>query len=267
MSVRRTFALLSAALAIFSGASVAHANERHFTYTYETGVLPPGVKELEIWTTPRIGKDDYFVRFDQRMEFEVGVTDNLMTSLYLNAKAVTADVAPGVRESTYEFDGVSSEWKYKLSDPVADAIGLGFYGEFTGSTNEVEIEAKILADKQIGNLLFAGNLVFEQEWEFEPEETEAEQVVDLDFAAAYALSPGVRIGVEVRNTNEIAEGEWEHSALFAGPVVSYVADGWWVAATLMPQLPALKKSDEETGSRVLSAHEKLEARLLLSFQI
>src|SRR5262245_34530149 len=66
----------------------AYGNERHFTYTYESAVLPAQAKEIEVWTTPRLGRDDYYARFDQRLEFEVGLTDRLQTSLYLNWNAI-----------------------------------------------------------------------------------------------------------------------------------------------------------------------------------
>ncbi len=243
----------------------ADANERHFTYTYESAVLPAGGKEIEVWTTPRIGKEDYFVRFDERLEFEVGLTDQLMTAFYLNWTAVTADVAPDMRESVTEFSGVSSEWKLKLMDPVADAVGLGLYGELSGGTEDYEAEAKLIIDKQVGDLLLAGNLVLANEWELEPEETETEQEVEIDLSAAYFIRSGFSAGVELRNHNEILEGEWEHSALFFGPVFGYATDGWWAAVTILPQLPALKK--EGDGSRVLDDHEKLEARILFSFHL
>ena len=259
---------LAAALAVAFASllpGAADANERHFTYTYESAVLPAGAKEIEVWTTPRIGKEDYFVRFDERLEFEVGLTDQLMTAFYLNWTAVTADVAPDTRESVTEFSGVSSEWKLKLMDPVADAVGLGLYGELSGGTEDYEAEAKLIIDKQVGDLLLAGNLVLANEWELEPAETETEQEVEIDLSAAYFIRPGFSAGVELRNHNEILEGEWEHSALFFGPVFGYATDGWWAAVTILPQVPALKK--EGDGSRVLDDHEKLEARILFSFHL
>ncbi len=256
---------LFAAAALGLLASTAAGNERHFTYTYESAVLPTGGREIEVWTTPRIGKEDYFVRFDERLEFEVGLTDQLMTAFYLNWSAITADDTMGVRASETEFTGVSSEWKLKLSDPVADPIGVGLYGELTGGTDEFEAEAKLIIDKQVGDLLLAGNLVLANEWEMEADETETEHEIELDLAATFFLRPGLSAGLELRNHNEILEGEWEHSALFLGPVLAYATDAWWAAITILPQLPALKK--EGDGARVLDDHEKLEARLLFSFHL
>lgn len=272
---RRPFALFLL-LATLPLPSIASANERHFTYTYESAVLPVGAKEIEIWTTPRIGKENYFVRFDQRLEFEVGVADNLMTAFYLNAETVTADIDTGAgteRVTESQLAGVSNEWKLKLSDPVADSVGMALYGELSAATAEAELEAKLIIDKKVGDLLFAGNLVLANETEFEREgdesEVEQEQEVELVAAMAYFVAPGVTAGLELRNENEIYEGEWLHSTLFAGPTVGYAADAWWLALSVMPQLPALKDNDDsiDDGARVLDAHEKLEARLLFSIHV
>jgi hypothetical protein len=261
-AVRRS---LFAFACLFLLPATADANERHFTYTYESAVLPVGAREIEIWTTSRTGKEDYFVAFDERLEFEVGLTDRLMTAFYLNWSAVTADVdPPGARQSATEFTGVSSEWKLKLMDPVAAAFGLALYGELTGGTDEAELEGKLIIDKQIGDLLLAGNLVLANEWELEPDETETEQEIEIDLAAAYFLRPGFSAGLELRNHNDF-HGDWEHSALFLGPVLGYGTETWWAALSILPQLPALKK--EGDGSRVLDDHEKLEARILFSFHL
>jgi len=254
-------------LAVTALPGVARANERHFTYTYETAVLPPGARELELWTTPRIGRrHGHFVRFDQRVELEVGVTDRLLTAFYLNFEAVTQEVA-GEEEyqTSFSFGGVSSEWKLKLMDPVADAVGLGLYFEVTGSTNELELEGKVLVDKRVGNLLLAFNAVLEQEWEFEsPNETASELVLEADLAVAYFVMPGLSIGLELRNHNEIPAGEGlEHSALFVGPVIAYAKPDWWVAGTFMPQLASFGHGI----SLDLHEHERFNARLLFAIHL
>lgn len=246
----------------------ARANERHLTYTYESAVLPQGARELEVWTTPRLGRDTYFARFDHRLEFEVGLTGKLQTSLYLNFAGETAETAPGIRSSSMIYEGVSSEWKYKISDPVADALGFALYGELTGSTDMFEFEGKLIFDKMLGRLLLAGNLVGAIEYEFKATDSEPELEVELDLAGTYFLTPHLALGLEVRNHNMFEEAEeWEHSSLFAGPVIAYAASSWWVALTVFPQLPALKKPEGSTGSLVLDEHEKFNARLLFSFQL
>ena len=243
------------------------ANERHFTYAYESGVLPKGGKELELWVSPRIGRRDFYSRFDLRAEFEVGLTDRLQTALYLNSRSITEEDGQGDSKTEFEFTGVSSEWKLKLFDPVADALGFALYGEITGSTDELEVEGKLIADKRIGPWLLAANLVAEQEWEFGPGETEREMAAEAALGLGYFLTLNLSIGIELRNHNAFSEGEdWEYSALFLGPVLSYAEEGWWAALSFMPQLPALKGA-KPGDSRILDEQEKINARLLFAFHL
>lgn len=270
-AARALVATLALAVGTTAWLPDAGANERHFTNTYESGVLPQGAKEIEVWTTARVGRERFYSRFDQRLEFEVGLTDRLQTSLYLNFSALNAEILDmdgvAVRRQSMSFGGVSSEWKLKLTDPVANALGSAIYAEVTAAPDEVELEAKAIFDKQIGDVTLAANLVGEYELDMgAPGEVEKEIVAEIDLAAGYRLRPGLLLGLELRNHNEIAEGEWEHSSLFLGPVFAYATKSWWVALSLTPQLPALKGHQGHSGVD-LHAHERLEARLLFSFHL
>jgi hypothetical protein len=104
LSVSRStaHALSAAACAFALMAGAAGANERHFGYVYETGVLAPGAKELETSTTLRTGREDYYSALDHRLEFEVGVADKLMTAFYLNWSNTSALDAAGEVASAFE---------------------------------------------------------------------------------------------------------------------------------------------------------------------
>ena len=259
------------ALSALVFASPARANEHHFGYVYETGVLAPGAKELEMYNTLRTGREDFYSAMDQRLSFEVGVANNLMTAFYLNWSNETS--GDTVLSSAFEWQGISSEWKLKLMDPVADAVGLGLYAELSYGTSGMEIEPKILFDKKVGNWMLAANLICEFEFEAEPEEMELEEVApDITLGATYEVKPGFHAGVELRNHNAIvkssASGDLEHefSALYAGPVLAYATESWWMTFSVLPQLPALSKASG--GSiLVLDDGEKINARLLFSFHI
>jgi hypothetical protein len=263
-SLRLALLLTAASLAVLPFTS--SANERHFTYTYESAVLPPGAREVEVWSTARLGREGRYTRFDERVEFEVGLTERLQTSLYLNFNSVSQRVGEEI-QSTTNFDGISSEWKYKLKDPVADAFGLALYGELSLRPDEIELEAKLILDKRMGPVLLAANLVLENGFEFGATETEPVFLVEVVGGASYFLTPRLSLGLEVRNTNRFHEyTAMEFSALHAGPVVSYAADNWWLSFTVLPQLPALKRT-EGGGALVLTEHEKFNARLLFSFHL
>jgi len=256
--------VLQAGLAVAVAASPVAASERHFTYTYESAVLSPGVRELEPWSTFRLGKSDFYSRFDSRIEAELGLTDRLQTALYLNAKAVTAD-GPGGRSSSTELEGISSEWKLKLSDPVADRAGSALYAELSAGPSEVELEGKLILDKRAGRLLGALNLVAEHEWGFEGAETEQETAFEMDGAACWFLTPALTAGLEVRSHTVWLPGdEPTRSALFLGPTVSYARERWWIAASVLPQVRALAGKSE--GHLDLEEHEKVEVRVLFGLE-
>ncbi len=254
------------ALLLATAAAVdASASDRHFTYTYESSVLRPGAREFEPWTTFRLGKDAYFAGLDTRLEAELGVTDALQTSLYLNLSSTTQDTAAG-RVSATSLEGVSSEWTLKLADPVANAAGVAVYGELSGGPGELELEGKLILDKRVGRWLAAANLSAEHEWGFEEAgETERETKLELTAAACYFVKPGLTAGLELRSHTVLPPaGEPTRSALFLGPSLSWSREGWWVAASVLPQLGAL--AGASSGGRDLVEHEKLEVRVLFGLE-
>jgi len=271
--VRFIAALLALGVAAGTVAVEAEASERRFSYTYESLVLNPGEVEMEPWTTYRVGRDDYFARLDHRLEFEVGLSHRLQTAFYFNFHATTAQV-DSTLASEFEWGGISNEWKLKLRDPVADPFGLALYFEWGASTSEVEVEAKLIVDKRTSNFLVAFNALIEPEWEFEVEpgtdevEAEDEIIFEFDLGVAYFVNSSLSLGVEARNHNEYVSGEYEHSALFLGPVASYASNTWWATLTVLPQVAKLKGSEEDEGRNlVLSEHEKLELRLLFGVHL
>ena len=253
------------ALALALAPAVGWANERHFTLTYESAVLPLGGRELELWVTPRWGRDDFFIAYDQRVEFEVGVTSRLQSSLYFNFSQATEGV-----ESQSNL-GFSNEWKYKLLDSVADPVGLAFYGELSGSAREAELEAKVILDKRIGGLLVAFNAVGEHEWELAAGASARELKLEADLALSYFLTDGLSLGLELHDQAIFAsDSGFESATLLGGPVVSYATHGWWAALSVTPQLTAVKSAafaEEFPGVLELHDHQRFSARLLFAWHL
>lgn len=275
MGSRRLSSLLLLASVLL--AAPAWANERHFTFTYESAVLNPGNLEIEPWTTWRYGRERYFSRWDERLEFEYGIVENLQTSVYWNFEAVAEDVpvadpATGavsdVRQRELAFASVSSEWKYRLSDLVADPVGSALYLEGSLGPAEAEIEAKVILDKRIGPWLVAANLVGEHEWVFESSDaTEREIAFELALGGGYFVTDWFMAGIEARNVNELEGGsDFESSVIYAGPVLAFARESWWTALTVMPQIVALKGASDGRV-RDLERQEKLQVRLLLGFHL
>lgn len=265
-------ALLTLFVAFFP--DTAQSNERKFSYTYETSVLPPGAREIELWNTDRRGRSYFYRRLDQRIEYEFGVTDRLMSALYLNyswrAKDSNDDGAGGAKSTSYSIS-ISNEWKYKLMDRVADPFGFALYGEWTSGPDKNEVEAKLLFDKQMNNILVAFNAVAEQEWSYGvvngDTEIEKEFITEFDLGISYDISTHFSAGVEARQHSVYMGGELKHSSLFAGPTVAVSTEYFWAVLTVQPQIKSFKGATTQNRLLDLGEYEKVQTRLLFSFHI
>ena len=248
-------------------ASAAVADERKFTYSYESKVLPQGAWEFEQWVTLKARQEVGEVQIWQfREEIEYGLTDRLTTALYLNWEYESIRNVPGAEDETEtEFETVSLEGKYKLTDATADPVGLLLYAEGAAGSEEQELEFKLIVDKQIGDFRFAYNFVveFEREEEEEPngeKEWEKESVLMHTFGASYQANPNFAVGAEAY-FHQAFEGtfeEQEHLAFFLGPNLHVASGGWWGTLTVLRQMD--RGSDSEL---VLDDLTKYEVRLIV----
>lgn len=266
-TMKRTCLVILALL----GVGIANAQDRLFTYTYQSSVLNKGQRELESWSTLRTGREDYYARFDNRTEYEIGLGKNLQTAFYLNLTSTTSTSIENSNKSltTENEIGFSNEWKLKLLDPVANPLGAALYGEVGIFSNEIELEGKVILDKKIGNFTIAANGVYEQE--FAPGyvnnelKWQKEKKIEGYLAFAYSLSPKFSLTLENAYKNVFVQGELTNSAVFSGLGFSYVQDKFWVNFTAMPQLTSFK--GESTHNLDLNEYEKIQLRLLFSFML
>lgn len=257
------FGLLLSALTI-------NAQDRLFTYTYQSTVLNKGQKELEIWNTLRTGRANFYSRLDNRLEFEIGLGKNIQTAFYLNLTSKTKTIEENSIKSleTENEISFSNEWKWKLLDPVANPFGLALYGEYGIGSSEYELEGKIILDKKINNFTIAANAIYEGEFkpQFENNEMEWEKETKMDFnlAFAYSFSPKFHLTMENAYKNVFEEGKLLHSAIYSGVGISCVQDNFWINFTVLPQIKSFK-GETNNNSLNLNEFEKVQFRLLFSY--
>ena len=256
---------------LFITTNQVSAQDRVFTNTYQTNVLPAGVKDLEYQLKWNTGRTDYYSAFEQRVEFEVGIGKNIQTSLYLNFNSKT--LFNGTSKTIVHDNrlGFSSEFKWKLSDPTINKIGTALYAEVGSNGEEWELEGKLLFDKQINNHLFALNIVEETEMEFVFENDKLKRLmeypVSIAFGYMFSVSDHVGFGVEAKNFNDISPDEgWESSLLYAGPAFNFSGDGWFINLSCLPQIRNLKMTGE---CPLLSTFrtKQFESRIIISFNL
>jgi hypothetical protein len=248
---------------------VSNAQDRYFGRTYTSNVLPKGSFDIELWHTSRFGHEgEYFHAMDQRMEYEVGLGGNVQTAFYFNRFQKSVSDSTGHINQSSEI-GFSNEWKWRVSKPTSP-LGVALYGEVGVKGDELELETKVILDRSFGKNLIAFNAIYELEAEALRENNENEfelEETPLEFDLAYMrnVSPSLGVGVEVVNHNDLVNGNWNNSVLYAGPTINYRGNRWFFIANYLPQLSNLHKTPDSPKSKVLAEHERAEARILIGF--
>ncbi len=265
MNIRLTFAA-----ALVCCASVAHAHEAIFSWTYTTDLTPQGHGEFEQWVTARWEKaHGTYQVFDFREEFEYGVTDNFQLALYLNHHYVDASndipvadpahpkkLLPGRFETggedvhaghdpatpfqSYHFSSVSLEGIYRLLSPYKDPLGLALYFEPSVGDQETELEWKVILQKNWleDRLVWALNVNYELEYEKAEDGYERDSMFEWFTGLSYRFVRNWSAGLEFWNHHEFADATvHEHSAYFVGPTIHYGGERWWATLGFLHQLP------------------------------
>ncbi|MDQ6609354.1 MAG: hypothetical protein M3Y85_06000 [Bacteroidota bacterium] len=265
---------------LFLASTTSIAQDRLFAYTYQTNVLNKGDFDLEFQNTLLTGKKGKYSPYvfgqslKQRLEFEVGLGRNVQTAFYFNSEVShSADTTSTAINQELKVS-FSNEWKWKLSDPVANKIGFGLYGEVEFGGSNVEFEGKLLFDKQLPKDLFAFNIAGKYEIEKEVSRTNNvtkavwthNSPIELYFGYLHHVSKEISFGMEARNNNAITkEDGWINSIVFAGPAFHATIGKCFVNVTAFPQLTNLRKTAAAPGNRDYDNFEKLEVRIHLGY--
>jgi len=240
--------VLPALLLVASTASSANASERRFAYSYEATTHAKGEVEFEQWVTWKTDKvdDSSFNRFDFRHELEFGVTDRFQVGLYLSDWRYERGDGGG----STDWRDVGVELIYNLTDPTRDALGSAIYGEVKFGDELLELEGKLILQKNIGKWALAWNGTIEAEWEGE-DFTEDNGVFEQTLGASYQIEPHFLVGIEA--LHEIEFEDWAGAGddvLYVGPNISVRASGWWFTIAPLIQVTSVD-SEPDFQTRLL----------------
>lgn len=226
--MKRSLLLSTFILALWSSAALGGV--RRFTFLYEANVSARGGLELENWITWKTGSD--FDKVEFRHELEYGVTDKFQASIYFADWFYESDHG----HSKTGYSDAAVELIYNLTNPVVDPVGLSVYGEFKVGDRLIELESKLIAQKNFGPLILAYNATLEAVWEGS-DLAEREGEFTQAFGASYEISPQFSTGIEL--LHEFVFPEWDDTEklrnLFIGPNVSYRRGSWFVTVTALAQ--------------------------------
>jgi len=223
-------------LVVLVAGSTAQAAWRTFAYNYETTVMEEGAWEFEqhvTWKADKNNTDSSYSRFDVRHELEYGLTDRLQMALYLDWRYTGGD---SVENDRARFRDVALEAIYQLTDPNVDAFGSALYGEVKWGDEVLELEGKLLLQKNIGNWMLVWNGKAAAEWEsknYDEDKGEFGQTIGI----SYLLSDRVSLGVEAVHELEIEN--WEtvsDHVVYAGPSLSVRMLGGFCTLSPLMQL-------------------------------
>ena len=214
----------------------ADGGARRFTYVYEATTATPGTLEFEHWvtwgTSPR--EDRRFNALDFRHEIEFGVTEHLQLALYVADWSYVED--PASHEHGFSYDSSAIEMIYNLTNPTTDLLGSALYAEIRGGPEELELENKLILQKNVGPVVLDYNATLEAKWEGHRLEEKGGEFSET-FGVSYEISPRWLVGAEFLHEIDLPDwSEAEDSVLYGGPNLSYRDKNWWATVTPLVQL-------------------------------
>lgn len=109
---------------------------------------------------------------------------------------------------------------YNLSNPNTHWLGASLYGEIKGWDEFLELESKLLLQKNFGKLTVVYNAILEAEWE-EAGLEEQKGELGQTLGVVYQFDPRFSAGIEA--LHEVALPDWsdtDPSVLYVGPSAS-----------------------------------------------
>lgn len=212
----------------------APAAERRFVYSYEAMTYVPGSVELENYVTWRDG--DGNDRFDFRHEIEWGVTERLQLGFYL------VDWRYYENEGA-EYHDTAIEAIYNLTNPNTDFIGSSVYGEVKFAHEFLELESKLILQKNWGPVSLVYNATIEAEWEGDNLDERTGELAH-SLGLSYMVSPQFAVGTELLTEVEFEDwGSAGEHALYLGPNASVRFERHWLTAAALWELTSTGEPD------------------------
>lgn len=224
---------LAACAAAILALPAADGAERRFVYSYEAMTYVPGSVELENYVTWRDGDSD---RIDFRHEIEWAVSERLQLGFYL------VDWRYYENEGA-EYHDTAIEAIYNLTNPNTDFIGSSVYGEVKFAHEFLELESKLILQKNWGPVSLVYNATIEAEWESDNLDERTGELAN-SLGLSYMVSPKFAVGTELLTEVEFEDwGSAGEHALYLGPNASVRLERHWLTAAALWEVTSTGEPD------------------------
>ena len=245
-------------LAVLLLAAGAGAAERDFPYTWTSRTTAEGAREVEGWLTARIGR----VTDDQAWtEVHAALSAGLLTGLELQSALDVTVASTAFTSSSEPRVAAQLRWAPLTADGV---LGLGAAFRTSLGVDVLELELRLLADKQLGRLLLAVNAAASRRL-FWSGRTGPETHLEETAALRYALGAVASFGLELRLQSAFLGSDYQGTGIYVGPTFTFRAPGFWVSLGALAQVAADKApADRGNGQPLeLRDNERFLLRLAL----
>lgn len=223
----------------------AVAAPRDFAFTWTSQTSAAGQSSLEAWFTPRFVRTEDFFQLDTRMAWVHGVSRTLESQLSLDLDFARTDTSQSVDPK------VSSLWRW-TTWREGTVFAAGGLGRLSLGLDQFEAEARLFVDLHLERVVLALNVSAARGLFWGGREG-VDTRLEENVAAKYAISSSAAFGFELRAKSSWQQREYQGSALYVGPTLSFTHQKFWVTMGGFAQVAA----DKAKGDRQLAEPNEL----------
>jgi hypothetical protein len=246
--------------ALFASGSVL-ATERTLAFTIAGPTVEPGAHELLLTETPHFGRPEPFLQLDTSLGIALGITSRLEAQVLLAVSIDEFGTGAGSRSAQ---GTLATRWRWQVLDGHRDWLGVGLIGTVAVGPDLVFLEARLGAEKWLGDFLFALNASVDYSVRKDGAAGPGTHL-EQSGGIVYRLANGFTSGFELRNRLGLEGGDYYGDAIYVGPVFALRRPSFWLSVAALAQVAAVKASALYGNGEPLELRDN--ERWVLRFQL
>lgn len=219
--------------------------DRPFPYTWTSSTQAKGTSDAQLWVSMRSGRPTPFDQLELRGWANLGVTRTVDLHLGLESSMVL------LRREEKAFDGaISTMARFRLLE-ADQIIGLALLARGAFGISGAALEARLVLDRRIGDVLIAANSSFERTI-FWNRRDDIDTRFEHSLAVQLRITPEVSAGLEGRVRQALRAGEYQGSAVVVGPTLSISTRWVWFSIGVVAQVTADKAEGDRGNGQPLT---------------